>query len=126
MIKPVKRKSRTNSGKIQLQNLLYSRITDHHSSLEFRIVLRKNHLTQKLIRPNTPEHNGIVEKAKKHYGSHWFLWYCRIVNMPNMRYSESRSITTITGDIYHRTVSHRSSITGEIQDRKGKNIKERK
>ena len=33
--------------------------------MEFRIVLRENHLTQKLIRPHTPEQNGIVERANK-------------------------------------------------------------
>ena len=32
---------------------------------EFRIVLKKNNLTQKLIRPHTPEQNGIVERANK-------------------------------------------------------------
>ena len=34
-------------------------------AMEFRIVLRENHLTQKLIRPHTPEQNGIVERANK-------------------------------------------------------------
>ena len=33
--------------------------------MEFRIVLRENNLTQKLIRPHTPEQNGIVERANK-------------------------------------------------------------
>ena len=32
---------------------------------EFKTVLRQNHLTQKLIRPHTPEQNGIVERANK-------------------------------------------------------------
>ena len=27
--------------------------------------MEKNHLTQKLIRPHTPEQNGIVERANK-------------------------------------------------------------
>ena len=30
--------------------------------MEFRIVLRENHLTQKLIKPHSPEQNGIAEK----------------------------------------------------------------
>ena len=34
-------------------------------AMEFRIVLRENNLTQKLIRPHTPEQNGIVERANK-------------------------------------------------------------
>ena len=34
-------------------------------AMEFRIVLKENHLTQKLIRPHTPEQNGIVEGANK-------------------------------------------------------------
>jgi putative transposase len=34
-------------------------------AMEFRTVLRENHLTQKLIRPHTPEQNGIVERANK-------------------------------------------------------------
>jgi transposase InsO family protein len=34
-------------------------------AMEFRIVLRENHLTQKLIRPHAPEQNGIVETANK-------------------------------------------------------------
>ena len=34
-------------------------------AMEFKIVLRENHLTQKLIRPHTPEQNGIVERANK-------------------------------------------------------------
>jgi len=34
-------------------------------AMEFRIVLKENHLTQKLIRPHTPEQNGIVERANK-------------------------------------------------------------
>ena len=33
--------------------------------MEIRIVLRENNLTQKLIRPHTPEQNGIVERANK-------------------------------------------------------------
>ena len=33
--------------------------------MEFRIVLKQNNLTQKLIRPHTPEQNGIVERANK-------------------------------------------------------------
>ena len=34
-------------------------------AMEFKIVLRENHLTQKLIKPHTPEQNGIVERANK-------------------------------------------------------------
>ncbi len=34
-------------------------------AMEFRIVLGENHLTQKLIRPHTPEQNGIVERANR-------------------------------------------------------------
>ncbi len=34
-------------------------------AMEFKFVLRENHLTQKLIRPHTPEQNGIVERANK-------------------------------------------------------------
>ena len=34
-------------------------------AMEFQTVLRENHLTQKLIRPHTPEQNGIVERANK-------------------------------------------------------------
>jgi len=34
-------------------------------AMEFRTVLRENHLAQKLIRPHTPEQNGIVERANK-------------------------------------------------------------
>ena len=33
--------------------------------MEFRTVLKRNNLTQKLIRPHTPEQNGIVERANK-------------------------------------------------------------
>jgi transposase InsO family protein len=33
--------------------------------MEFRTVLKQNNLTQKLIRPHTPEQNGIVERANK-------------------------------------------------------------
>ena len=33
--------------------------------LAFRTVLKRNNLTQKLIRPHTPEQNGIVERANK-------------------------------------------------------------
>ena len=32
---------------------------------EFKAVLRENHLSQKLIKPHTPEQNGIVERANK-------------------------------------------------------------
>ena len=34
-------------------------------SMEFRVVLKQNNLTQKLIKPHTPEQNGIVERANK-------------------------------------------------------------
>ena len=34
-------------------------------AMEFKIVLKENHLTQKLIRPHTPEQNGIIERANK-------------------------------------------------------------
>ena len=34
-------------------------------AMEFRMVLKQNSLTQKLIRPHTPEQNGIVERANK-------------------------------------------------------------
>ena len=34
-------------------------------AIEFKNVSRENRLTQKLIRPYTPEQNGIVERAKK-------------------------------------------------------------
>ena len=34
-------------------------------AMEFRIVLKQNNLLQKLIRPHTPEQNGIVERANK-------------------------------------------------------------
>ena len=34
-------------------------------AMEFKLVMRENHLTQKLIRPHTPEQNGIVERANK-------------------------------------------------------------
>ena len=34
-------------------------------AMEFKFVLKNNHLTQKLIRPHTPEQNGIVERANK-------------------------------------------------------------
>ena len=33
--------------------------------MEIRIVLREKRLTRKLIRPRTPEQNGIVERANK-------------------------------------------------------------
>jgi putative transposase len=34
-------------------------------AMEFKLVLKENHLTQKLIRLRTPEQNGIVERANK-------------------------------------------------------------
>ena len=34
-------------------------------AMEFKLVLKANNLTQKLIRPHTPEQNGIVERANK-------------------------------------------------------------
>ncbi len=34
-------------------------------AMEFKLVLRENNLTQKLIRPHTPEQNGIVERGNK-------------------------------------------------------------
>ena len=34
-------------------------------SMEFRVVLKQNNLTQKLIKPHTTEQNGIVERANK-------------------------------------------------------------
>ena len=34
-------------------------------AMEFRIVLRENHVIQKLIRPHTPEQNRINERANK-------------------------------------------------------------
>ena len=34
-------------------------------SMEFRIVLKENHLTHRRIRPHTPEQNGIVERSNK-------------------------------------------------------------
>ena len=34
-------------------------------AMEFKILLSKNHLALKLIRPHTPEQNGIVERANK-------------------------------------------------------------
>ena len=34
-------------------------------AMEFKTVLRANHMTQKLIHPHTPEQNGIVERANK-------------------------------------------------------------
>ncbi len=34
-------------------------------AMEFKLVLKENHLTQKLIKPHTPEQNGIVERANK-------------------------------------------------------------
>ncbi len=34
-------------------------------AMEFKLVLKENHLTQKLIRPHTPEQNRIVEGANK-------------------------------------------------------------
>ena len=34
-------------------------------AMEFRIVLKENHLTQKLIKSHTPEQNGIIERANK-------------------------------------------------------------
>ena len=33
--------------------------------MEFKSTLKANNLTQKLIRPHTPEQNGIVERANK-------------------------------------------------------------
>jgi transposase InsO family protein len=33
-------------------------------AMEFRIVLKQNNLTQKLIRPHTPEQNGIPEREQ--------------------------------------------------------------
>ena len=37
-------------------------------AMEFRIVLRENHLTQKLIRPHTPEQNGIPKRKQNDPG----------------------------------------------------------
>ena len=34
-------------------------------AMEFKLVMGENHLTQKLIRPHTPEQNGIVERGNK-------------------------------------------------------------
>ena len=34
-------------------------------AMEFKLTLKANNLTQKLIRPHTPEQNGIVERANK-------------------------------------------------------------
>ena len=34
-------------------------------AMEFKLVLKENNLTQKLIHPHTPEQNGIVERANK-------------------------------------------------------------
>ena len=34
-------------------------------AMEFKLVMGENHLTQKLIRPLTPEQNGIVERGNK-------------------------------------------------------------
>ena len=33
--------------------------------MEFKSTLKTNNLTQKLIRPHTPEQNGIVERSNK-------------------------------------------------------------
>ena len=37
-------------------------------AMEFRIVLKQNNLTQKLIRPHTPEQNGIPKREQNNEG----------------------------------------------------------
>ncbi len=39
-------------------------------AMEFRIVLKQNNLTQKLIRPHTAEQNGIPKREQDYQGIH--------------------------------------------------------
>ena len=64
----------SNEAQIAIDNLRKDSIaepviqSDNGSSYiakEFKLVLKANKLTQKLIRPHTPEQNGIVERANK-------------------------------------------------------------
>ena len=60
--------------------------------MEFKIVLRENHLTQKLIRLHTPKQNGIVERANKTMRE-------ELVPVILMDYEQARS--TISRIVYH-------------------------
>ncbi|BAB60022.1 hypothetical protein [Thermoplasma volcanium GSS1] len=83
-------------------------------AMEFKHVLRENHLTQKLIRPHTQENNAIVERANKTMRESWYLSYRLITNRRNPKSPVSFSTTITKEDIPHCSISHRYSITGAI------------
>ena len=99
--------------------------------MEFRIVLMENHMTQKLIRPHTPEQNGIVERANKtmreslvtviltdyEQAGHELF---KIVEYYNNRRRHS-SLNYLTPIQYYRGNPEDKG----IKDRESKNIKER-
>ncbi len=64
----------SNEAQVAIEKLRKDSVTepeiqsDNGSSfiaMEFKTVLKANHMTQKLIHPRTPEQNGIVERANK-------------------------------------------------------------
>ena len=70
-------------------------------AMEFKIVLRENHLTQKLIRPHTPEQNGIVERANKTMRE-------SLVPVILTDYEHARSELSRIIDYYNNTRKHSS------------------
>lgn len=68
-------------------------------AMEFKIVLRENHLTQKLIRPHTPEQNGIVERANKTMRE-------ALVPVILVDYEQARSATSAIIDHYNNQRRH--------------------
>ena len=69
-------------------------------AMEFKLVLKENHLTQKLIRPHTPEQNGIVERANKTMRE-------ELVPVILMDYEQARS--EISRIVYHYNNERRHS-----------------
>ena len=81
--------------------------------MEFKIVLRENHLAQKLIRLHTPEQNGIVEWVNKTMRESLVPVILTDYEQAKHELFKSSSITTTGEGIHRSTISHRSSIIGE-------------
>ena len=64
-------------------------------------MLRENHLTQKLIKPHTPEQNGIVERANKTMRE-------ALVPVILVDYEQARSATSAIIDHYNNERRHSS------------------
>ena len=77
-------------------------------------MLKQNNLAQKLIRPYSPEQNGIVERSNKTMGESLAPLILVDYEQARSENPELLNITTITGGIHLWTISHPYSIPRKI------------